>query len=733
MREEKWLTLFLYILGFILVWEWLRPIEQLTNTNYIELFIAFILLGFVLTFFQVKWYFSLLIKSVYILVSIYFLYFKQEDGWLSAFFQDLAHNLGLLFSRDWNQFSDEFRTLLFFLFLSILVYLIHYWMMKRQQILLFFFMTLVYITVLDTFTTYKADAAIVRTVITGFATIGVLKFSKIFSTEKVSRPPGYLRKWLMLLAVMLSVSLAVGFAAPKADPIWPDPVPYLKAAKDGAGNKDAVARLGYRDDDSRLGGPFTGDKNVVFRVEAPGKNYWRIETRDTYTGKGWVSSSTGSSGLFTFMKKMTVPNNAIPSTVDSSEAKADLFVYLKYPFLLYPAGVKTISADQQVTFRMDLDRDKIYTFDKEHQSSSLDRYTVAYQIPRYKVADLQSADAKANMDPRMSNDFYRRFTQLPVQLPPRVRALAEQIAGEKTNWFDKAKAIEAYLNGPDFTYDQKNVAVPGEQEDYVDQFLFDTKRGYCDNFSTSMVVLTRSLGIPARWVKGFNGGEFLQYSKKGSGRQIYEITNNNAHSWVEVYLPFQGWVPFEPTKGFSNGVQLINSTDSGSATNNGITAPVPAKKKPQQLQKEATSGNSETSRFNFSLLWFKIKTYIAQHNTSVFIYFLLAAGVGLYLYRIRRKWIPLFLLLRFRLARDEDSVGAAYLALLKQLHRYGLKRKESETLRNYAEYVDSFFSTRDMSKLTAVYEEFVYHPSSARRSWKSSRELWENLIKKTIA
>ena len=91
------------------------------------------------------------------------------------------------------------------------------------------------------------------------------------------------------------------------------------------------------------------------------------------------------------------------------------------------------------------------------------------------------------------------------------------------------------------------MAIPGEEDDYVDQFLFDTKTGYCDNFSSAMVVLLRSIGIPARWVKGYNSGTVI--GKSENDTLIYEIRNNNAHSWVEVYFPGFGWVPLNRRKG----------------------------------------------------------------------------------------------------------------------------------------------------------------------------------------
>ncbi len=82
--------------------------------------------------------------------------------------------------------------------------------------------------------------------------------------------------------------------------------------------------------------------------------------------------------------------------------------------------------------------------------------------------------------------------------------------------------------------------------------------------------MLRSAGIPARWVKGYTSGEY-----KGAGDHnghIYEVTNNNAHSWVEVYFPDQGWVTFEPTKGFTNPTEFTSEQNHTAAKDSGGSA-----------------------------------------------------------------------------------------------------------------------------------------------------------------
>jgi hypothetical protein len=728
-------ALLLYTFGFLLLWEWLRPVEQLTETGNIETFIVFMLISFALSFLQMKWVWQGIVKVLIILFSINRFYYDGgflQFNWLKSFVKDLVNNISFLFARQWNDLSNEFRTLLFFSLLWLMVYLIHYWLLNRQRIFIFFFMTLVYITVLDTFTLYDANAAIIRTVVIGFAVMGMLTYYRITRKEKVNSTPAFLRKWMVPLVGMIAVSVLIGIASPKAAPIWPDPIPYFTAAKDNGGKdgKGGISRIGYGSNDERLGGPFIGDNNPVFTVKANGKNYWKVETKDVYTGKGWIPS--GSTPI-TFMEGYLTPVYGIPNkvkTINESATVSFTNISISNMFLVYPAGIQKIlqvepQAPQPYAFQFDSTKEKITAV-----SNGIRNYRVEFGTPKYKALDLRET---TGFDPSSMNiEFYQQYTQLPDGLPPRIKELTEEITAGKDNWFDKAREVERYFGNTEYTYDQKKVALPGEQDDYVDQFLFDTKQGYCDNFSTSMAVMLRTIGIPTRWIKGFTGGDFMEYSGDEQAKGIYQITNNNAHSWVEVFLPNQGWVPFEPTKGFTNELN-IDYTTGQTSSNNQTPPPAPVKKPQQKDLEETSKPKNEEKSFDFNKLWNNSQLFLKNNWKLIMLVIVLLAGMAGILYRTRGKWYPFVLMVRYRFRKKDESFGAAYLVLLNQLDRFGFKRRDNQTLRSYAGYIDSFYSTREMTRLTHLYEQYIYHQHLPKGTWKENYKMWENLIKKTIA
>ena len=128
--------------------------------------------------------------------------------------------------------------------------------------------------------------------------------------------------------------------------------------------------------------------------------------------------------------------------------------------------------------------------------------------------------------------------ELPSTLDPRIPRLAEQITSSAKNNYDKAVAMESYLRTK-FGY---TLQLPRTfPRDPLANFLFERKQGHCEYFASSMAVMLRTLGIPARIVNGFRTGEFNDLTSQ------YLVQASNAHSWVEAYFPGYGWINFDPT------------------------------------------------------------------------------------------------------------------------------------------------------------------------------------------
>ena len=135
-----------------------------------------------------------------------------------------------------------------------------------------------------------------------------------------------------------------------------------------------------------------------------------------------------------------------------------------------------------------------------------------------------------------------KYTQLPDDLPQRVRTLAERLTADADTPFDKAQAIKEYLKTLPYTL---SVDPPPFDGDGVDHFLFTLKRGYSEYFASAMTVMLRSVDVPARMATGYTTGD------KVVNEDLYVVLDSNAHGWLEVYYPNYGWIAAEPTPGKS--------------------------------------------------------------------------------------------------------------------------------------------------------------------------------------
>ncbi len=138
----------------------------------------------------------------------------------------------------------------------------------------------------------------------------------------------------------------------------------------------------------------------------------------------------------------------------------------------------------------------------------------------------------------LSRPDIERYLQTPVKLSPKVRELAEELTREAKTPLLAARSIENVLRTR-YRYDLESPS--GAAADPLYDFLFVSKRGHCEFYSTAMAMMLRSLGIPARNATGFVGGTLNRFGG------FYAVRQGDAHSWVEAYMPGQGWTRFDPT------------------------------------------------------------------------------------------------------------------------------------------------------------------------------------------
>jgi Transglutaminase-like superfamily. len=365
--------------------------------------------------------------------------------------------------------------------------------------------SVVYIAFMDSFFPYDAKFSFIRLTFLGFFLLGMETLYRLSERKSFYNFPMIKRKWMFLAVSAAVVSCIIGSVIPKAGPKWPDPVPYLQSLavhhKNQKEEEDGVrgGRIGYGSDDSRLGGPFIQDETIVFYADSPHEQYWRVETKDYYTGKGW-GLSVSSEWI-----RLSNGDNKFPLSLveeemlDEERSEVEIEPVIQtINHMIYPYGTERFSRQGQgiteFSYQLNLANERIYLPQNSMVSTTglPIRFVAEYRYPSFEIHTLQKVTGPEGL----STDFYQRYTQLPDTIPSRVIRLAERLTSGQENWFAKVRAVEEFLKGEDFVYDTKNVAMPGPEDDYVDQFLFETRRGYCDNFSTAMAVLLRAVAFP---------------------------------------------------------------------------------------------------------------------------------------------------------------------------------------------------------------------------------------------
>ena len=266
--------------------------------------------------------------------------------------------------------------------------------------------------------------------------------------------------------------------------------------------------------------------------------YWRAYTYDQYTGSGWKSSQT--------VEQVFQPGETLEvyPAEDYLPLTQEIRISNKLRGALYAAGrVETVDRDYQVSWRT-TSQDPDQVEDREElvleDIFAIAMDNIVYQVRSAVPAVREERLRESPLDyPEWIED---RYLQLPETVPDRVLELAADVVASQPTAYDQAKAIETFLRTYPYTLD---IPDPVSDRDVADYFLFDLQKGYCDYYATSMVVLARAAGLPARVVVGFVEGRYDEDDDR------YLVTEADAHTWPEVYFNGIGWIPFEPTAGRS--------------------------------------------------------------------------------------------------------------------------------------------------------------------------------------
>ena len=294
--------------------------------------------------------------------------------------------------------------------------------------------------------------------------------------------------------------------------------------------------------------PFRNPRSLIIESTTP--SYWRGQTYDTYTGQGWRSTYTA---LDARRAGQPLTDKLNLSSRQASRSNVEILDSAS-PLLYSPGDALRLTRPYLVQVAK-----------RGAQINEFASIRATRRVGQRLVYSVDSTLAAATSNElRQAPDIYpewaTQYIQIP-ELPPRVMEFGNLLADASDNNFDRVRATEFFMRRFPFSGDLEPLPM---DRDATDFFLFDLRRGHSTLIASTMAVLVRSMGIPARLATGYSMGTFDPVTQR------YFVNPSDAHSWVEVYFPSYGWIMFEPS-GFQvpvihGGPLTDQSSDAASST-----------------------------------------------------------------------------------------------------------------------------------------------------------------------
>ncbi|HVL00589.1 MAG TPA: DUF3488 and transglutaminase-like domain-containing protein, partial [Dongiaceae bacterium] len=489
----------------------------------------------------------------------------------------------------------------------------------------------------------------------------------------VARP---LKGSLKLVLQSIPLMIVLFYLFPRVGPLWQL---NLNTQQNRIGLNDRMAPADIAN--------LSRSTELAFRAEFEGpvppqrERYWRATVFDRFDGRTWYAVEDRDL------------SPVISRQLDYGDRLYRYRVYLeptgqRWLMTLPAARVTGIDASTtevlSVLSRSDLD-------------SSVSYEVSSYPDYRYQVKGLSRIDRDHNL-------------QLPAEGDPQSRRYAREQFQQLGN--DPAKFIDSIMrwyNEEEFVYTLNPQRLG---RDSIDEFLFQTRRGFCSHYAGAFVFLLRAAGIPARLVGGYQGGEGHPLGK------YLLIHQYDAHAWAEAWLEGQGWVRVDPTAAVApNRIELgpqNSTTDDSFLTDSPLS--------PDRLRNMELLARARMLVDYVDYLWFKnVVSYDTEQQSQLFRDLLgevtpqriaaLLGGLGGGIIAV----LALITLLRHPPIFTLDKADRLYLRFCQKLAKRGLVRAPGEGPSDFAQRVAAALPSRagEIRAITNLYLRLKYAPHSA--------------------
>lgn len=329
---------------------------------------------------------------------------------------------------------------------------------------------------------------------------------------------------------------------------------------------------------------------------------------------------------------------------------------------------------------------------------------------RYDVTSHVDFDLQPNEPTRM----LQPWLQLPTGFNPRTLDFAARLRGQATNNMEIVAATLRYFREQNFRY---TLEPPRLGEHVVDEFLFETRAGFCEHYSGAFVTLMRAAGIPARVVTGYQGGEI------NPADGFMTVRQSDAHAWAEVWIEGRGWIRVDPTAAVAPSRieqnlasviprQLLGGLVTFNAANSAWVA------RWLQLRQNWDAVSNAWNQWVLNYTPEKQRNLLKSFGFDNVDWRIMAALMTVFsIAAVALVVVPLILHQQKR-----DPVDAVYRAFCRRMARRGLPRATHEGPRDYALRLtskDSPLSDKTktaLARFLEVYETVRYGASNASRA-----------------